>query len=239
MAGHSHWAQIKHKKALEDKKRGKIFSKVARIIQVAARKGADPEMNPELRSAIDQAKAVNMPLDKIEGIIARAAGEKGAGDDLEEVILESFGPGNVAFIVEAITDNKNRTLSELRHLISQNGGRVSEKGSVLWMFDRVGAVELPRTQLSEQLELAVIEAGASDIQEKDGVAVISAPPGNVSKIVDVIRKAGKTDLQKITISWQPKEPMVVEDEKTSAALRRLIEALVEHDDVQQVWTNTN
>ena len=159
MSGHSHWAGIKHKKELTDKKRGKIFSKMAKIIEIAARKGGDPEMNPTLRLAIEKARSVNMPNDNIERTIKKGTGEDKEGGHLEEITYEAYGPNGTPLIIEVITDNKNRTLSEIKHILNEHGGKLAETGSVRYLFDRIEgewkprySIDITNENLKQQLE---------------------------------------------------------------------------------------
>jgi len=177
MAGHSHWAQIKHKKAAKDAKRGKIFSKLVREIIVAVRQGGpDPTMNPRLRMVLDKAKQHNLPKENIERAIKRATGEEG-GAQFEEVIYEGYGPGGVAFVIKTVTDNKNRTVNEIRHIFSKHGGNLATSGSVLWQFEERGVIYIPKDATDEEslLEIA-LEAGADDMEtEGDQFVVYTSP----------------------------------------------------------------
>src|ERR1700722_19087477 len=165
MSGHSKWATIKHKKGALDAKRGKIFTRVIKEIMIAARTGGDPDMNPRLRTAITAAKAVSMPADNIKKAVMRGTGEL-EGGQIEEVMFEGYGPGGAAVLVMVATDNRNRTVSEIRHMFSKNGGNLGEQGSVAWMFDRKGQVFIPRDKATEeQLMSLVLDAGAEDLKE--------------------------------------------------------------------------
>ena len=200
MSGHSKWATIKHKKAALDAKRGKIFTRIIKEIMIAARNGGDPDGNPRLRTAVAAAKAVSMPNDNIKRAIMRGTGEL-EGGMIEEFTYEGYGPGGVAIIVEVATDNKNRTVSEIRHAFSKNGGNMGEQGSVAWMFERKGQIILEGENLNEdELMNLVLEAGADDLrQDGDTWEVITAPEA-LNTVQEAIEKA------KVAISSKPSSP---------------------------------
>jgi len=236
MSGHSKWATIKHKKAATDAKRGKMFTRIIKEIMIAARAGGgDPDANPRLRKAITDAKAVSMPADNIKRAIMRGTGEL-EGGQIEEVTFEGYGPGGAAVLVSVATDNRNRTVSEIRHVFSKNGGNLGEVGSVAWMFERKGQIVIERDKADEdRLMNLVLEAGAEDLRD-DGEAweVISAPEMH-DAVLDAIQKAGIPTVS-AEVAMIPKNLTKLEG-KNAAAMLRLSEALEEHDDVQNVYSN--
>jgi YebC/PmpR family DNA-binding regulatory protein len=235
MSGHSKWATIKHKKAALDAKRGKSFTKIIKEIMIAARTGGDPDMNPRLRTAIVAAKAVSMPSDNIKKAIMRGTGEL-EGGQIDEVMFEGYGPGGAAVLVMVATDNRNRTVSEIRHMFSKNGGNLGEQGSVAWMFERKSQILIPAEKSSEdQLMTIVLDAGADDLRN-DGESweVLSAPEAH-DAVLAALAKAG-IETTSAEIAMVPKNLLKVEG-KNAAAMLRLSEALEEHDDVQNVYSN--
>lgn len=237
MSGHSKWAQIKHKKAATDKKRGQIFSKLARTITVAAKeKGSDVATNPSLRVVIEKAKEANMPSENIERAVKRGAGGEGA-NGLEEFTYEAYGPGGIALIIEGITDNKNRTVAELRHLLNSHGGKFADSGSVAWMFDRVGVIEIAGNRKdAESMELKIIEAGVQDLEKSDDDFLAYANPRDLDKVETALESAG-LKIKSTGLGWREKIPMKISDAKTQESISRLLEALDDHDDVQEVYSN--
>lgn len=236
MAGHSKWANIKHKKAKEDAKRGQVFTKAARQITVAAKEGgSDPETNFKLRLAIDNARSVNMPNDNIDRAISRGAGGLD-GDNYEEIVYEGYGPKGVAMLIDALTDNRNRTASELRHCFSKWGGNLGESGCVAWMFEKKGLLILDREGLDEDaLMLAALEAGAEDVESEGDVLKVITEPGEFSDVRTQLKQAGYAFLAS-EITMLPSSTVSVEDDDL-AGIERLIESLEELDDVQQVYAN--
>jgi YebC/PmpR family DNA-binding regulatory protein len=236
MSGHSKWATIKHKKAATDAKRGKMFTRIIKEIMIAARAGGgDAEANPRLRKAITDAKAASMPADNIKRAIMRGTGEL-EGGQIDEVTFEGYGPGGAAVLVQVATDNRNRTVSEIRHVFSKNGGNLGEVGSVAWMFERKGQIVIERDKAGEdQLMNLVLEAGAEDMRD-DGESweVISAPEMH-DAVLAAIQKAGVPTVS-AEIAMLPKNLTKLEG-KNAAAMLRLSEALEEHDDVQNVYSN--
>ncbi len=236
MAGHSKWANIKHKKEKEDARRGRLFTKLARQITVAAREGGgDPESNFRLRVAIDNARAHNMPNENIERAIKRGTGEL-EGGSYEELIYEGYGPGGVAIMLEVMTDNRNRTASDVRHLFSRNGGNLGESGCVNWMFEAKGIVVIAASpEEEESLTLEAIEAGAEDVSfEEDQLRIVTAPE-NLRSLRDRMEALGRTILES-TIVQEPTTTVEV-DSSQAPGLVALLEALEDHDDIQQVYTN--
>src|SRR5271163_2917826 len=235
MSGHSKWATIKHKKAALDAKRGKKFTTIIKEIMIAARSGGDPDSNPRLRSAITAAKAVSMPQENIKRAIMRGTGEL-EGGQIDEILFEGYGPGGAAVLVDVATDNRNRTVSEIRHMFSKNGGNLGEVGSVGWMFERKGQIIIEKDKAGEdQLMNLVLEAGAEDMRD-DGESweVISAPEAHEA-VLEAIKKAGIATASE-EIGMLPKN-LTKLDGKNAAAMLRLSEALEEHDDVQNVYSN--
>lgn len=236
MSGHSKWSTIKRKKGVNDAKRGQIFTKMANLITVAARSGSgDPEMNFKLRLAIDRARAVNMPVDNIERAIKKGTGELDKGVQLEELVYEAYGSGGVALIIEAITDNKNRTLSEVKNALSDNGGRMGEVGSVRWMFNSKGIIRISGVG-SDEIEMAAIEAGADDIVKDNGELIIFTAADKLASVKEALTTAG-AKVESADIELIPKDSLQVENKETLDKIEKLVEALDELDDVSGVYSN--
>ncbi|MDA8082739.1 MAG: YebC/PmpR family DNA-binding transcriptional regulator [Nitrospiraceae bacterium] len=238
MSGHSKWSQIKHKKANTDAKRGKIFTKIVKEISIAARiGGGDPGGNPRLRSAIESAKEVNMPHDNIKKAIMKGTGEL-PGVTYEEFVYEGYGPAGVAIIMEVMTDNKNRTLPEIRHLLGKNGGNLGETGCVAWMFDKKGYILLNKAKASEDTVMTVaLDAGAEDMKNDPGeenFEVITAPE-DFAAVREALEKAA-LPVESASVTMLPKNYIVL-DEKAAEQMLRLMDALEEHDDIQNVYAN--
>lgn len=235
MAGHSKWANIKHRKARQDAKRAKVWTKVIRELTVAARLGGgDPEDNPRLRVAIDNALSVNMPRDTMDRAVSRGVGGL-AGGDVEELAYEGYGPGGVALLVEAMTDNRNRTVAAVRHVFGKYGGKLGTDGSVAYLFTKQGIVSLVDADEEAVVDLA-IEAGAEDIEtEADGVISVITPPGSFGPVVDAL-KAGGFEPEHAEFALVPSATKPC-DEETAAKVLRLIDALDDLDDVQNVYCN--
>jgi YebC/PmpR family DNA-binding regulatory protein len=237
MSGHSKWHTIKHKKGALDAKRGKIFTKMIKEITVATKTGGsgDPDSNARLRKAISDAKAQNMPNDTIDRAIKRGMGE-GEGANYDEVTYEGYGPGGVAVMVEAMTDNRNRTVAEVRHIFSKNGGNMGESGSVGWMFDKKGYIVVDKASKSEEelFEIA-IEAGADDVSDDGDVWEIFTAPENFDAVNEAIKKSGVTP-QAAEISMIPQNYIHLEGAEASQMLK-LYDALDDNDDVQKVYAN--
>ena len=236
MAGHSQFKNIMHRKGAQDKKRGKVFTKLIRELTTAARSGLpDPASNPRLRAAITAAKQANMPKDTVERAIKRGAGGEG-GEAYEEVRYEGYGPGGVAVIVEALTDNRNRTASEVRAAFAKSGGALGETNSVSFMFDRVGEIVYPAAAASadDMLE-AAIEAGAGDVVSDDEGHVVISAPEDFNSVRDALEtRFGPAESARL--AWRPKTTAPV-DEETGATLFKLLETLEDSDDVQNVYAN--
>jgi YebC/PmpR family DNA-binding regulatory protein len=236
MAGHSQFKNIMHRKGAQDKKRAKIFTKLIRELTVSAREGLpDPEMNPRLKTAVAAAKAANMPKDTIERAIKRASGD-GAADAYEEIRYEGYGPGGVAVIVEALTDNRNRTASEVRAAFAKNGGSLGETGSVSFQFERVGSIGYPAGVAgAEAMFEAALEAGAADVDSGDGGHEITCPPDALNVVRDAL-EARFGEPEQAALIWKPVNTVPVDEEKAEQLLR-LIDALDDSDDVQSVSAN--
>jgi len=235
MSGHSKWATIKHKKAALDAKRGKTFTRLIKEIQIAARAGGDPDGNPRLRTAILAAKNVSMPSDNIKKAIMRGTGEL-EGGQIEEVMFEGYGPGGAAVLVLVATDNRNRTVSEIRHMFGKNGGNLGEQGSVAWMFERKSQILVPQEKANEdQLMNIVLDAGAEDLRNEGSHWVVISAPEAHEAVLQALQKAGIPS-EEAEIGMIPKNSIRLEGKNASAMLR-LSEALEEHDDVQNVYSN--
>jgi YebC/PmpR family DNA-binding regulatory protein len=236
MSGHSKWATIKHKKAATDAKRGKAFTRLIKEIQIAARSGGgDPDGNPRLRTAVAAAKAVSMPADNIKKAIMRGTGEL-EGGLIEEVMFEGYGPGGAAVLVMVATDNRNRTVSDIRHMFSKNGGNLGEQGSVAWMFERKSQIVIDKELASEDtLMNLVLEAGAEDLKDSgDSWEIISDPSSHEAVLAAV--QGAKLETLSAEVAMVPKNLTPLEG-KNASGMMRLIEALEEHDDVQNVYSN--
>jgi YebC/PmpR family DNA-binding regulatory protein len=235
MSGHSKWHSIKHKKGALDAKRGKIFTRIIKEITIAARNGGDPEKNPRLRKAVADAKAENMPADNIKRAIQRGTGEL-PGAVYEEITYEGYGSGGVAILVEVTTDNRNRTVSEIRNVFSKNGGNMGESGSVAWMFHKKGYIVVPQDQAKEEdlLDL-VLEAGGDDLQsDADNFEIITSPD-SFDSVLEAIKKAGINPAH-AAVEMVPQNRLKVEG-SNARQLLRLLEALDDHDDVKSVVSN--
>ena len=235
MSGHSKWATIKHKKAALDAKRGKSFTRIIKEITIAARSGGDPDGNPRLRTAILAAKAVSMPSDNIKKAVMRGTGEL-EGGQIEEVMFEGYGPGGAAVLVNVATDNRNRTVSEIRHVFSKNGGNMGEQGSVAWMFERKSQIFVSGDKATEdQLMGIVLDAGADDLRRDDERwEILSAPEAHESVLKAL--EANHLPGEEASIAMVPKNLVKLEGKNASGMLK-LSEALEEHDDVQNVYSN--
>jgi YebC/PmpR family DNA-binding regulatory protein len=237
VSGHSKWSSIKHKKGAADAKRGQLFTKLSRAIIVAAREGGpDPAANLSLQNAIEKARSYSMPKDNIERAIARGSGADADAGAFETIVYEGYAPGGVALIVEALTDNRNRTASDVRHLFSKHDGNLGEAGSVSWMFERRGVVVVDGSADEDELLLAAAEGGADDV-ERDGSSweVVSAPE-SLSAVRLAVEAAGFT-VESAGLTMVPKTTIGVEDEGQAKKILRLIDGLEENDDVQEVYAN--
>ena len=242
MAGHSHWAGIKHKKAIVDAKRGKLWSKLAKAIIVAAKLGGpDPDSNIRLRAAIDEAKAVSLPKENIQRAIRRGSGE-GEADQLEELVYEGYGPGGVAVMAEVVSDNRNRTSPEIKKIFDICGGKLGTTGCVAWNFEKRGYFVLPKAtakmgKLTEDTVMEIVlEAGADDVTEtEDGFEIICSPE-DYEAVSNAIGNAG-IEPEESQLSLMPKDKAAIQDAETAAQVLRLMEMLDDHDDVQKVSSN--
>jgi YebC/PmpR family DNA-binding regulatory protein len=238
VAGHNKWSQIKRKKAVNDQKRGKIFSKIIREITVATREaGGDPEFNPRLRLAIDTAKAENMPQDNIDRAIKRGTGEL-EGANYEEVAYEGYGPGGVALYIQTTTDNQNRTVAEVRHILEKHRGNLGTSGSVAWQFDRKGQIYVNGARYHEEavLEAALI-AGAEDITPSEGEFVVTTEVADFHQVQDGLKGAG-LEFSHAELAMLPRTEVPLSGGEAQRLLK-LLDALDDHDDVQKVWSNAN
>jgi YebC/PmpR family DNA-binding regulatory protein len=236
MSGHSKWATTKHKKAAVDKARGKLFAKLIRQLEVAAREGGgDLNANATLRTMFAKAREASVPLDTIEKAIKRGTGEL-EGVRYEAISYEGYAPGGVAVIVECLTDNRNRTGAEVRSLFSRNGGSMAEPGAVAWQFERKGQLTVPGSVAEEDLLLLVADAGGEDIEADDGNWRVTCPPGSLGAVREALEAAGVTvgDAEVVMV---PTTTVPIGDENEARKVLRLIDALEDHDDVQEVWSN--
>ena len=235
MSGHSKWATIKHKKGALDAKRGKIFTRLIKEITMAAKSGGDPDKNPRLRTAIAAAKAENMPGDNIKKAIQRGTGEL-PGVSYEEITFEGYGPGGVAVLVEVSTDNRNRTVSEIRHAFGKNGGNMGEAGSVAWMFKKKGDIVIPKAQASEEkLMDLVLESGAEDLKDDGEFWEILCDPSSYESVLEAVKAAGVTP-ENSEIGMIPDNYIKLTGHQAGTMIR-LMEALEDQDDVQHVYSN--
>jgi YebC/PmpR family DNA-binding regulatory protein len=236
MSGHSKWATIKHKKAATDAKRGRAFTKVIREITIAARVGgADPDSNPRLRTAVAAAKNENMPNENIERAIQRGTGQL-EGEQYEEVNFEGYGPGGVGMIVQLVTTNRNRVVSEIRHMMARHGGNLAETGAVGWMFSRKGQIGVPKDQASEDKMLSIVlDAGAEDLRDDGTAWEVLTPPESFETVRDALTKAGIAPAT-AEVAWVPQNYIKLTGSAAQQMLK-LVEALEEHDDVQHVFAN--
>jgi len=239
MAGHSKWANIKHRKARMDEKKGKLFTKLAREISVAAKEGGgDPALNPRLNAAIQKAKAANMPNENIERAIKKGTGELG-GVNYENVFYEGYGPGGTAILCSALTDNRNRTAGEIRHIFSRCGGNLGESGCVSWMFEKRGIIiiDLKETaQDEEEVFLAAVESGAEDVKTGGSVVEIYTTPEIFRDVKNTLKENG-IKISAAEITMIPQNTVTIEDMDTAKKMMALIEELEDHDDVQEVYSN--
>ena len=237
MSGHSKWAGIKHKKAIVDAQRGKAFSKVVREITVAAKiGGGSPEGNPRLRMAISKAREVNLPKDKIEQAIKKGLGEL-PGVTYEEMVLEGYGPGGVAILVEALTDNRNRSAAELRSVFSKHGGNLAGAGSVSWLFQTKGSILVKASLIDEDRLMAIgLEAGAEDIRQEGDTFTVTTTPAEFETVKQALSAQGIV-WESADVSMAPSSSARVEDHATAKQLLTLLDSLEDHDDVQHVYAN--
>jgi YebC/PmpR family DNA-binding regulatory protein len=238
MSGHSKWHTIKHKKGAADAKRGKVFTRIIKELTVAARSGGgDPDANPRLRTIIAEAKSVNMPADNIKRAIQRGTGEL-PGVSYEEVNYEGYGPGGAALIIEVLTDNKNRTVGEIRHLLGKHGGNLGEANSVAWMFQKKGYVVVEKSQANEDtLMSAALDAGADDLRDDGDNWEVVSPPEVFQQVVEAIKGLG-IEPAAAEIAMLPQNYVKLEG-KTAQQMIRLMEVIEEHEDTKKVWSNAD
>lgn len=237
MSGHSKWANIKHRKAAQDAKRGNLFQKLVRAIIVAAKEGGgDPAMNVRLKTAIERARAASVPMENITRGIKRGTGEI-AGASYEELIYEGYGSGGIAILIETLTDNKNRTTSELRTILSRNGGSMGEAGCVAWMFERKGVITILGEGIDEEeVMMQAIEAGAEDIEKSEEGFLVYSDPSNLSTVKESLEKAGYV-LEKADTDMIPKTTVPVTDKDKAHKVLKLMDLIEDQDDVQNVYAN--
>jgi YebC/PmpR family DNA-binding regulatory protein len=236
MSGHSKWAQIKRKKGVADVKKGQMFTRIGREIMLAAREGGgDPNANFTLRLAMDKARAQNMPKENIERAIKRGTGELSEGGQLEEVMYEGYGAGGAALLVQVLTDNRNRTASEVRHLFTRGGGNLAASNAVAWMFEKKGVIAIEHAKNPDDLALELIDAGAEDYKADKTLLELYCAPENLKSLRDALEKR-KLAFASAELAWIAKNPAQVSDEQAVSTLK-LMESLEEHDDVQKVYTN--
>lgn len=236
MSGHSKWHSIKHKKGALDAKRGKVFTRIIKELTVAARVGGgDPNMNPRLRTIVADAKSVNMPNENIARAIRRGTGEE-PGVSYEEITYEGYGPGGAAVIIESMTDNRNRTVGELRHMLSKYGGNLGEANSVAWMFEKKSVIAVEKAKAEEDaLMSASLDAGADDLSDEGEAWEVISPPPLHETVLEAVKKLGVEPLS-AQVQMVPKNLVKLEG-KTAQQMMKLMDALDDHDDVQHVWSN--
>jgi YebC/PmpR family DNA-binding regulatory protein len=237
VSGHSKWSSIKHKKGAADAKRGKLFSKLSRAIIVAAREGgSDPAANLALQNAIEKARSYSMPKDNIERAIARGSGQDSDEGAYETVIYEGYAAGGVAIMVEALTDNRNRTAADVRHVFSKNDGNLGESGAVAWLFERRGVLLVDGAIDEDELTLAAAEGGADDVSLDGSTWQVTCAPESLSVVRQALESSGFT-VESAELTMVPKTTIEVSDEAQAKKVLRLIDALEENDDVQEVYAN--
>jgi YebC/PmpR family DNA-binding regulatory protein len=237
MSGHSKWSSIKHKKGAADAKRGQLFSKLSRAIIVAAREGGpDPDGNATLAAAVQKARDNSMPKDNIERAIARGSGAGSDADAYETVTYEGYGPNGVAVFVEAVTDNRNRTAADVRHIFGKNDGNLGGSGAVAWLFERKGVILVPGTADEEEVMLAAADAGADDVQLEGSSYEITMSPDDLGAVREALESAG-IEVESAELTMLPRTTVQIEDEAAARKLLRLMDALEENDDVQDVYAN--
>jgi YebC/PmpR family DNA-binding regulatory protein len=236
MSGHSKWSSIKHRKAAADAKRGQQFTKLARAITVAAREGGgDPDGNPTLATAVQKARDASMPKDNIQRAIDRGTGASSDAAAIERVVFEGYGPGGAAILVEALTDNRNRTSAEVRHAFTKHGGSLGEPGSVAWIFEKRGVIVVDADRYGEDDLIAAIDAGAEDVQHDGDLLKVISDPSDLAAVREALQGAG-VEIQSADLAMEPRNTVEV-DGSAAPALLRLLDALEEHDDVNEVHAN--
>ena len=238
MSGHSKWSSIKHKKGAADAKRGQLFSKLSRAILVAAKEGGgDPANNLALQNAVEKARANSMPKDNIDRAIAKGSGADADANAFETIVYEGYGPEGVALIVEALTDNKNRTAADVRHLFAKHGGNLGATGAVAWQFERLGVVVVSAEEADEEeLLLVAADAGADDVQPDGSTFQVTSAPEALSVVREAVEQAGFS-IDSAELQLVPKTTVAIDDEAKARQVMRLVDALEENDDVQDVYAN--
>jgi YebC/PmpR family DNA-binding regulatory protein len=237
MSGHSKWSSIKHKKGAADAKRGKLFSKLSRAIIVAAREGGpDPAGNLALQNAVEKARSYSMPKDNIERAIARGSGTDADAATFETVVYEGYGPNGIALLVEALTDNRNRTAADVRHVFAKHDGSLGGSGAVAWLFERQGVILVPDSVDEDELTLAAAEGGADDVTLDGSSYQVTVAPESLSAVREAIEEAG-LPVDSAELTMVPKTTVEVEEETVARKVLRLVDALEENDDVQDVYAN--
>jgi YebC/PmpR family DNA-binding regulatory protein len=237
MSGHSKWSSIKHKKGAQDAKRGQLFSKLSRAIIVAAREGGpDPDANATLAAAVQKARDNSMPKENIERAIARGAGAAGDAEAYEAVTYEGYGPNGVAVLVEAVTDNRNRTAADVRHVFAKSDGNLGGSGAVAWLFERRGVILVPGSADEDEVMLAAADAGADDVQLEGSSYEVTCAPETLTAVRAALEAAG-VEVESAELAMLPKTTIRIEDEAAARKLLRLMDALEENDDVQDVYAN--
>jgi len=239
MSGHSKWSKIKYQKAVKDPKRAKAFSKLTALITVAAKDGGKIESNSRLKMAVDKAKEFGMPKENIERAISRGSGEMDDGKKLDEVFYEAYGPGGSALLIQAITDNKNRTLAELRHLLQEHGAKMADNGSVRWMFKESEKITLPKKFWNDDISLEAIENGAEEIKEENEEIIIYTNPQNIIQIKDFLEKRIGQDIIKTELDFISQQPIAITDKAIKDKLENLFDVLDEHNDVEEIYCNAD
>lgn len=237
MSGHSKWSKVKYQKAVKDPKRGKAFSKLTNLITVAARESGDIETNPKLRIAVEKAKSLDMPKDNIDRAIQKGAGGGDEGKLLEELICEAYGPAGTAILIQVITDNKNRTLAELRHLLSTYDAKMANSGGVSFMFKEAGKITVPKINWNDNLALQIIEKGAEEIKEKDETVEIYTSISNLNNLKKIIENNLSGIQIETEIDFVAQQPVQINDEKLKNRLEALFNALDENSDVGEIYSN--
>ena len=236
MSGHSKWATIKHKKGAQDKARGKLFAKLIRQVEVAAREGGgDPESNPTLRTMFQKARDASVPMDTIERAIKRGTGEL-EGVRYESITYEGYAPNGVAVIAECLSDNRNRTGADLRSIFTKNGGSMAEPGAVSWQFERKGVVILPKSHSEDDLMMVALDAGAEDLQDQGDTWQLTSPPTDLHRLRTALEEAGIA-FDSADLTMLPTNSVALETESDARKVLKLVDALEEHDDVQNVYAN--
>jgi YebC/PmpR family DNA-binding regulatory protein len=239
MSGHSKWHSIKHKKAAEDAKKGKIFTKHAKLIAIAARGGGDPNMNPSLRLAIDNARAENMPRENIDRAVKKGTGEGKDAVVMEEIFYEGFGPGGAALYIETLTDNRNRTLTNVKHIMTKHGGNLGSAGSVGYLFKKKGVINVDvktAGKTEEEIELSAIDAGAEDVVGDGDLVTIYTEPTAVMKVKAALEKSG-VKVESASQAYIPQTSVRIEDQDVARQLLKLVDLLEEDEDVSEVHSN--